>query len=419
MDEGRVRAAPVAASERIQVLDVLRGVAILGILVVNIQVFSMIDAVYMNPTVGDLSGVNWWIWSLSFLFFRTKFITLFSMMFGAGIVLMTSRAEAKGIGSAAVHYRRTLVLLVIGVLHAFLLWSGDILLWYSMCALIAFPFRKVRPKRLLIVGIIGLVIPSLLFVLFKWSMPYWPEESYEMMVAHWNPSAEEIANEIAAFQGGWLAQMEYRVPTAIRSNTFGFLVWGLWRSTGLMLIGMALFKWGVLTARRSRRFYLTLVAVGAGVGFPLEFVGIAANFAADWNIEYSMFTGSQFNYWASVLIALAYIGVIMLVFGSPRRDWLTEAIAAVGRTAFTNYLMQTIICTTIFHGHGLGLFGEVGRAGQLLVVMAVWAVQLTASSLWLRHFAFGPFEWVWRSLTYMKPQPMRRASTISQEAPIA
>ena len=218
---------------------------------------------------------------------------------------------------------------------------------------------------------------------------------------------EMIGQEIFTYQGGWLEQMAYRVPSSLKFQTFIFIIWFGWRAGGLMLIGMALFKWGVLTAQRSKRFYLTLMGVGFGLGLPVVSYGVVRNFAAQWTFEFSMFFGWQFNYWGSLFVALGYIGTVMLICKSIRLEKFTRPFAAVGRMALTNYLVQTLICTTIFYGHGLGLFGQVERREQILIVIGVWMFQLFVSSTWLRFFRFGPAEWLWRSLTYLKFQPMR------------
>ncbi len=175
-----------------------------------------------------------------------------------------------------------------------------------------------------------------------------------------------------------------------------------------MLVGMALFKLGVFSARRSAGFYLALVGAAVVLGVPVIIYGIQRNFAVNWDVTYSFFLGGQFNYWASVLVSLGWVGLVMLACKTAAAGAITRPLAAVGRMALTNYLMQTIICTTIFYGHGFGKFGEFSRVEQLLTVLGVLAFQLIISPIWLRYFRFGPFEWLWRSLTYLKLQPMRR-----------
>ncbi len=238
-----------------------------------------------------------------------------------------------------------------------------------------------------------------------------PPDAVAEVRAEWQPTAEQVARELQTYRGSWLTQMSDRAPNAFMFQTAVLALWTGWRAGGLMLLGMALLKWGILTAQRSTRFYTVLMVTCSAVGFPFIALGVVRNFAADWSMNYSMFIGFQFNYWGSLLIALAYVAALMLVVRSGILPRVQHALAAVGRTALTNYLAQSVICTFIFYGHGLGLFGRVERYQQLLIVFGVWAVEITASILWLRHFRYGPMEWLWRSLTYLRLQPMRLGTT--------
>lgn len=400
------RSSPVAPQERIIALDFLRGVALLGILVMNIQGFAAPFAAYINPTVyGDLTGLNYWVWAGSHLLTDNKFMTLFSMLYGAGIILITQKMEAQGRHSAWLHYKRTFWLLIIGLAHAYLLWSGDILVCYALVALIVFFFRKLSPLWLIGLGVVVFSVSTLLQVSVALSMPNFPPEVIADLRTDWQPDADEIAREIAVYQSGWFAQMTDRVPATLEMQTTAFFFVTGWRAAGLMLIGMALFKLGVLTGQRSAQFYRGLLLVGWAIGFPLILTGMSRNSAAGWSLEYSYFIGSQFNYWGSVGVSLGYIALMMLILQSGRGTWAIEPFTAVGRMALSNYLFQTIVATFIFYGHGLGLFGQVERVGQMAIVCGIWTVQLIISSIWLRYFRFGPAEWLWRSLTYVQPQP--------------
>ena len=405
-------AVPTKPSERIIALDALRGFAILGILIMNIQSFAMIFAAYQNPAAyGDLTGLNKMVWIFSHVFFDLKFMAMFAMMFGAGIILITQSAERKGVSPARLHYKRNFWLLIFGLVHAYLLWVGDILTVYALCGFIVYIFRKRSPRTLIIVGIILFTIPSLIQMAGQASIAFAPPEAVAEMTAGWQPTAEMVADEIAAYQGGWLEQMQYRIPQSLEMHTFVLFVYMFWRVSGLMLFGMALFKLGVLTAERSKQFYTRLMVIGFTIGFPIVIYGVVQNFANNWEDTYSMFAGSQFNYWGSIFVSLGYIGMIMLIAKSEWIPSLVNRFAAVGRMALTNYFLQTIICITIFYGHGLGLFGQMERTGQVLVVLAVWAFQLIISPIWLKHYRFGPLEWFWRSLTYWKLQPMKKVQT--------
>jgi uncharacterized protein len=241
------------------------------------------------------------------------------------------------------------------------------------------------------------------------SMPYWPEEALrELEEEQWSPTEEKIEEEIAAHRGSWLEQMPHRAEMSFFMETFVFLILFAWRAGGLMLIGMAFYRWGIFSGKRSLAFYAALIAAGGFIGIPLITYGVHRNFAAEWRIDFSFFEGSQYNYWGSLLVSLGYVGLVMIACNIRRLEALTRPLAAVGQMALTNYLLQTIICTTIFYGHGFGQFGNFSRVQQILTVLAVWALQLIASPIWLRYFRFGPFEWLWRSLSYWRWQPMKR-----------
>ena len=396
---------PTQKQERIQSLDVLRGFAIMGILFMNIQSFSMPGAAYLNPSAyGSLEGINGWAFIFSDLIANTKFISIFSILFGAGIILMTSRLEAKGRPTAGIHYRRNFWLLLFGLAHAYLIWYGDILVSYALIAFWIYFLRKKSPRTLFIIAGILFLVPLMIDMASGLSIPYWSEADYQSTLSMWNPSEDYISKELATYRGGWFGQMESRIDTAIGLQTFIFLILFLWRSSSMMLIGMAFYKLGILSAEKSTAFYRKMMLWGLGLGLPITAYGIYANFKQEWSMEFSMFFGVQYNYIGSVLLAFAYIAIVMLLCKSSAIGFLQKWIAPVGRMALTNYLMQSIICTFIFYGHGLGYYGSVPRIGQLGIMVGVWILQIIYSKYWLDRFKFGPFEWLWRSLTYWKIQ---------------
>jgi uncharacterized protein len=409
---------PVAEKERIVSIDVLRGFALLGILPMNIQYFSMISAAYWNPTAyGDLHGANFWVWLLSHVLADEKFMTIFSMLFGAGILLMTSHVEAAGKPSAALHYRRMGWLILFGLAHAYLLWSGDILVAYGMCGLLVYLCRRFRPRTLLVMGVLAIAVASASMMAYGLWSQHW--SSGQLQAAReqlWMPTPAMSAKEIAAYRGNWTAQMSFRVPDSLQMETVFFVAFTFWRVTGLMLVGMALFKLGVLGAKKPPSRYWTMIAFGLLIGVPITLYGTYRDFATGWDFHYSFFYGMQFNYWASLLVSLGWVGAIMLASNATALVSLTRRLAAVGRMAFTNYIMHTVVCTTLFYGHGLGLIGKMSRVEQFAIVLVIWAVQLVVSPIWLRYFLFGPLEWLWRSLTYLQWEPLRRNSSLAQTA---
>lgn len=407
---------PVTEKERIVSIDVLRGFALLGILPMNIQYFSMISAAYDNPTAyGDLHGANYWVWLFCHVLADQKFMTIFSMLFGAGILLMTSRIETTGKPSAALHYRRMGWLILFGLAHAYLLWSGDILVAYGMCGLLVYPCRKLRPRTLLVLGLLTIAVASASLASYgAWSRHWSPAEVQIAREQLWMSTPSQAANEIAAYRGTWTEQMKFRVPDSVQMETIFFVVFTFWRVTGLMLAGMALFKLGVFGAKQAASFYWTMIAIAVCYGIPITLYGTHRDFAAGWDFRYSFFYGMQFNYWASLLVSLGWVGAIMLACKVVALLPLTRRLAAVGRMAFTNYIMHTIICTTLFYGHGFAMFGKVERVWQFAIVLAIWALQLVVSPIWLRYFLFGPLEWLWRCLTYLQWEPLRRIPAVGR-----
>ena len=391
---------PTPPSERIASLDAIRGVAVLGILVINVRVFSMPELTLTNPNVyGEFTGLNYWSWLAGHVLAELKFITLFSALFGAGIVLFI---ESKPEGSALrLHHRRTGWLLVIGLAHAYLLWYGDILVPYALCGFVLVSFRQKAPSTQAKLGVVLLLVPSLLELVAGVTL------GSEALAGQWSPAEATLQSEVATYRGGWFEQFDHRLPTALRRQTLGFLGQTFWRVGGTILLGMALYNWGVLTDERSNRLY-SLLVVGGLVGVGVILAGVWYIEASDWSADVALFW-QQFNYWGSLLVAGGYVGLITLYTRWRPEGPFTRAFAAVGRTAFTNYLLQTLVATTVFYGHGLGLFGSVSRAEALGMVVAFWVIQVLFSVLWLHVFRFGPVEWLWRTLTYGERQPLWRS----------
>ena len=393
-------ADPTPPAERIVSLDALRGLAVLGILVINVWVFAMPESVLLNPTVyGEFTGANFWAWAVAHVFAKSKFITLFSVLFGAGILLFTDSKREDGAAAMGLYYRRIGWLLVIGLGHAYLLWYGDILVGYALCGLLLVSFRDREPATLARIALLFFAAP------FATELFAALVQGPSVIADQWRPAAATLEREVATYRSGWLAQMEHRVPTSFRRQTSGFVGSTLWRAGGSMFLGMALYRWGVLTGERSTRFYRRLVGLGV-LGLAIVAAGVWYIEASDWSAGAALYW-RQFNHWGSLLVAGGYLGVVTL-WAQWRPDGIvTQSLAAVGRMAFTNYLLQTVLATSIFYGHGLGLFGRLERIELLGVVVAIWALQVPLSVLWLRYFRFGPVEWCWRTLTYGEKQPLR------------
>jgi len=414
--------APVAEEARLAPLDVLRGVAVLGILYMNIQNFSMIDAAYSNPTAyGDLHGANFLIWLSGSLFFHGKFIATFSMLFGAGIVLLHERLVATGRPALIIHLRRNVALLLIGLAHAHLLWAGDILFHYAAAGILLYPFQRMRPRKLALLAVLFILIGFGMELRSSLIVPEPINEPGTVNRFALNPPSWWVSEELRMIRGSWTEAQELRHFDSFVQQRYGFIESIFWWCGGLMLIGMALYKWGFFSAHAPARVYLAC-AILAALCLPAVAWEIWRNFHLGWDSKAVEESHNLINELTSIPMALGIASLVMLwcqlrIFAgtaAPRTDRavfglsLYDRLAAAGRMALTNYLMQTVLCTTLFYGHGFGLYGYVDRSGQFFITLAIWALQLFWSPLWLRYFRFGPVEWLWRSATYLRPQPMLR-----------
>jgi uncharacterized protein len=432
----KAEALPVSSAERYFAVDVLRGFALLGILAMNIVSFGWPWPAYPNPMRGGgFTGLDRGVWFFNHLVFEEKMMTIFSMLFGAGLVLMDGRAEARGAKIGRVYYRRVLLLLLIGLVHAYLIWIGDILVLYAQCGLLLYFFRNLRPRTLLIVGVLVLSIQVPVVLGFGMVADYMKavsqrveaqkkagqtpspqdlrrHEAWENGMRHkFAPTQEEELKswnaELKAYRGGYRGIVRFRKGQLIFIQTFGVIFFTLYMAMGRMLIGMGLMKLGVFSGSRSRQFYAWMVGIGYGAGLPLMIYDAQELIRHSFSASYKYHGGELVNAFGSIVVAMGHVGLIMLIVQSGALHWLTRRLAAVGRMALSNYLTHSIVCTTLFYGYGFGHFGTINRTGLAAIVLIIWASQLLLSPIWLAHFRFGPAEWLWRSLTYGQPQPMR------------
>jgi uncharacterized protein len=299
------------------------------------------------------------------------------------------------------------VLLVLGLLHAYFVWYGDMLVPLALSGTVVFFARRLSPPKLLVLGALAFATASVLSFALTWSTARSDPAALAAWRAEWTPTPASVALEVAEYRGSWSEEMAHRVPTALETQTVDFVTRLLWQMTGLMLMGMALFKLGVLSAARSRAFYIRMGILGFGLGTLLISLGLWRSAATGWDLLDYVLISQQLHYWGNLFVALGWTALVMLLC---QRGWQLRPMANVGRMALTNYLLQSVICTTIFYGHGFGLFGYVDRVGQLAIVVGIWTFQLIASTVWLRYFAVGPVEWLTRWLVFRRRPSFLRSS---------
>ncbi len=423
---------PVPDNQRLESLDVLRGVGVLGILVMNVYAFAMPFMAYGNPLVmGGVEPINIGTWFFTHIFVDQKFMSIFSMLFGAGVLLMSERAAAPGAAVTPVFLRRQFWLLVIGLVHAYLIWFGDILTAYALIAPVVYLFRHASPRTLVLSAC--LVLPVALLLSYAGAISLTDlevraedissrqaagesiGEDERATLDAWAdarrivlPGADELEADLAAHGGSYADVLRYRAPVALWLQLEGLPFYVLWRAGGLMLLGMAMMKLGILGAEKTTGFYVGLMAGGYLAGLPLTVFSAVNAHAHAFDAIYMLKIGGIFNYVGSVFVALGHVGLVLLLVKRKALPRLTARFAAVGRMALTNYLMHSIVMTSLFYGYGLDLYGQIPRAGQMVFVAGLIGLQLMISPWWLARFRFGPVEWLWRSLTYWRPQPMRR-----------
>jgi uncharacterized protein len=417
-------AAPTG--DRIEALDFVRGVALFGILLMNIVAFGLPDA-YVNPqNSGGATGANLLAWIVTQIGFEGTQRALFSMLFGASTILFMARLEAAGRPDAAdLYVRRNLWLVAFGLINAFLLvWYGDILYAYGVVALFIFPFRNMAARFLMTIGIATLLLGAA-WTLCDAREAIHQSAAYEAAVAardrdeghdsaaisawettraEYVSSPESIAGTTQAMRGGYVSAFRHIVPYNVHWQT-----WGLYRYFfdvfGMMLIGMALFRMGVLTLHRRTGVYVAMMLFGYAIGLTVNFLETRWLLASQFSAV--AFAEAEVTYdLGRLAMTIGHLGALLLFARSGLLGWLRAAFAAVGRMAVTNYLMHSAICLVLFVL--LGWYGQLERHQLYYVVFAIWAFQLVFSPLWLRVFRFGPVEWLWRWLTYLKRPPLLR-----------
>ena len=406
--------------DRILTLDIVRGMAVMGILTMNIVAVAMPFPAYANPAAyGGDSGINLASWIFNFLIFDGKMRGLFSILFGASTLLVIERATAAGRAGGRAHYARMIVLLGFGLVHFYFIWFGDILALYALSGMLLYFFRNKSPSALFrwavaflslsflyfsAIGLTGLVAGTDM-VSRRTSTEFM--EARRTLEAEVGPTSPKIASDLTLYKSDYPTIVESRLVGRTWEPFMSFLGFGF-ETLGLMFIGMALFKSGMLTGEWEAARYRRLAIVAGAIGVPaLAFLAwwqISANF--DAVRVFFAFLGLSMPF--DVLMAVGWASAIIWWVKTGPMPALKVRFAAAGRMAFTNYLMTSIVMTSIFYGYGGNLFGEVGRAALWLFVLGMWGLILGWSKPWLDRFHYGPMEYLWRSLSRLQLQPMRK-----------
>jgi uncharacterized protein len=431
-------ATPVSQGERIDILDALRGFAILGILLMNIPGFSLPAPAGWDPSVyNEFGTINYKVWYVIEWIPEGTQRAIFSMLFGAGIILFLSRQEQRvtGMKPAEFFFRRQLWLMVFGLIDIYLiLWWGDILFDYACYGFIMFAFWKLSPKWL----ITGAFI-CLLLMMARENLDLYrdkqmirkgdriaamdttkvklndqqKEELAAMTEFKENSSHDKKVKKaetaIRKTTGSYASVYKYRTDLYLNQALIHYSYMSVWDVLLFMFLGMAFFKLGILTGQSRISVYWAMAILGLGLGLAISWFRVQSmvNYKFNWyehikNNSFETYTLSR------TLRALGILGTLLLLYRSGWLKWLFNLMRAPGQMAFTNYLTQSIICGIVFYGPGFAMYGKWQRYEVYYLVGIVWLVQITWSHLWLRFFYFGPLEWCWRSLTYWKRQPFRK-----------
>ena len=391
---------PVAASERIATLDVLRGFALFGILLMNMEAFSGPLDMSFTGIDPHWQGSDYWADAFVYIFVQGKFFTLFSLLFGAGFAVMAQRASSAGRDFTRFYLRRSLGLLIIGALHAVLLWSGDILVAYALLSFALLAFREAPRSWLPVLGTAAYVGAAVLMLLLGVLMQFAPADASSAQQAAAVVSIE--AQRQAYGHGSYVQAVAQRLRD-LGASLGALLVVGP-QILGMFLIGAWFARSGAIAdPARYRRLW----AVLRWLLLPL---GLAVMFSSVYLQSYN--PPGRFDMRGAAAYALTAIAGLLMCLGylawGVRWSRYLQWLAPAGRMALSNYLGQSLVCTLVFYAYGLGWFEQMGRAGQLLFAAGVFAAQVALSHVWLRRFQFGPVEWVWRALTYLQLPPLRR-----------
>ena len=430
---------PLAQSERISIIDSLRGIALLGILLMNIPFFAYPVIQARNPMIANEMGtINFDVWYFVEGVLDGTQRALFSMLFGCGVLVFTTRLEKRVSGTlpAELFLRRQLWLLVFGLINAFvLLWSGDILYHYAILGIVLFAFRRMKPSYLIIAAIVCLALQTA-----RENRNFYHEKSKiekgELVAAidttktkltkkqkgeleemngfknnqKLEKKQEKAKESIDAVRGSYAELYDHNSTESVWMET-DLLYFNPWDILIFMFLGLAFFKLGLIQGEHPLKTYLLMAVLGLGIGLLLSYFRFKPLIELKFNF-FDYVKGASFTLYEipRTFRSVGIFGLIMVLYKTGWFKWLFALVRPVGQMAFTNYLMQSLICGIIFYGIGFGLYGQLQRYELYYFVGGIWIFQIIISHIWLRYYRFGPMEWVWRSLTYWKLQPFKKSN---------
>lgn len=428
--------SPVPQKERIQILDSLRGIAVFGILLLNIPSMS-----YSVPSrdpfiLNEQGSINYTVWFLNEWLLDGTQRGFFSMLFGAGVILfMSSKSKMEDAVTAGDYFlRRQLWLLLFGLINIYIfLWQGDILFDYGLFGILIFVFRFWNSKQLLIAAGV-----CLLLMLARENRDLYLDKQTisrgetilrtDTAITKLTDTQNEYLDEYNTFKNrttqegrkkrversrrlmteNYTTAYEYRTASYL-NNIIHYTYLGIWDVILFMFIGMAFYKSGILTGNANTKIYLLFCVAGLGLGALLSWLHLKPAITAGYNwFELAKIKTISFFELGRTFRTIGFFGLIMLVYKSGWFQWMFNLFRPVGQMAFTNYLAQSIIALILFYAPGFAFFGQFQRYEIYLIVVAIWTTQLIWSHIWLSYFRFGPFEWIWRMLTYWKWLPIKK-----------
>ncbi len=403
------------SSQRIELIDMFRGFAVLGLLCMNTISFAMPIGAYLNPYayLPD-SFLNVPLFYFMHIFADQKFMGIFSLLFGVSAYLLLLKQQDSPTSSHKDYFVRNLWLVIFGLAHGILIWKGDVLLIYGLSAFILYFFRNVSAFILVAAGLCVYLIPNVFFIDLSMQLAELSAEDIAWLNNIWQPNPDSLRALKDIFRGDYLSQLTFRVSghsnkpkLASELLTFYLFIDGFGRAFGMMLVGMGLFKLGVFTSHCSKKLNLCLIVLGLLVGMSLIAVGIYANYQHEFSATYGLFNGRMYNNMATPFMVMSYLCLFNLLVRCQGFTLLKFYLSAVGKLALTNYLAQSLLASLIFYGWGLAWYGQLNRAEVYLLIPVIACLQIVFSVFWLMHFRYGPIEWIWRVLT-QGPVSIRR-----------